>query len=105
MRGMDSMIESWQRELVTVYGSRVRVCGVRPGFVPTTQNSSLLLDPKAPDGLTDRGRTVSKGAILQRMGKPEEIAAAYLFLASDAASFIAGTILDVEGGFGKRPVL
>ncbi len=105
MRALDSMIESWQRELAARYGRNVRVVGVRPGFVPTTQNSSLLLDPAATDGLTERGRTVSNGAILQRMGKPEEIAGAYLFLASQHAAFIAGTILDVDGGFNHRSVL
>lgn len=105
MRGVDSMIESWQRELVTRYGGNVRVVGVRPGFVPTTQNSSLLLDPNAPDGLTDRGRTVSNGAILQRMGTPDEIAGLYLFLASRRAAFMAGTVIDADGGFNHRSVL
>ncbi len=105
MRGIDSMIQSWQRELVTVYGPNIRVCGVRPGFVPTTQNSKLLLDSSAPDGLTERGRTVSNGAILRRMGNPEEIAAAYVFLASRGAGFAAGTIIDVDGGFNQRSVL
>jgi len=36
---------------------------------------------------------------LRRFGKPEEIAAPALFLASDAASFVTGTILYADGGF------
>lgn len=105
MRGIDSMVESWQRELAGLYGPLVRVVGVRPGFVPTTQNSSLLLDPSAEDGLTARGRTVSAGAMLNRMGTAEEIAGLYLFLASRRAGFVAGTVFDADGGFNHRSVL
>ena len=38
---------------------------------------------------------------LGRLGRPEEVAAAILFLASDSAAFITGQTLGVDGGFGK----
>jgi 3-oxoacyl-[acyl-carrier protein] reductase len=37
---------------------------------------------------------------LQRLGAPDDIAAAYAFLASDEASYITGTVLEVSGGMG-----
>ncbi|GMG97374.1 hypothetical protein EN5CB1_22000 [Tepidimicrobium xylanilyticum] len=37
-------------------------------------------------------------ALLKRLGTPDEVANAYLFLASDEASFITGTVLSVDGG-------
>jgi NAD(P)-dependent dehydrogenase (short-subunit alcohol dehydrogenase family) len=50
----------------------------------------------------DQIRTTFAAAIpLNRMGRPEEIAAAALFLASDDSSFVAGTELSVDGGFAQ----
>ncbi|HQE67587.1 MAG TPA: SDR family oxidoreductase, partial [Bacillota bacterium] len=42
--------------------------------------------------------SISEKTPMQRLGKPEDIANAYLFLASDEASFITGTVLSVDGG-------
>lgn len=105
MRGVDSYIGSWQRELVQKYGPKIQVCGVRPGFIPTEQNRVLLLDPSTADGMTERGRTVAAGSICGRLGETNEIGGAYAFLASDRASFIYGEILNVCGGYLNRSTL
>jgi 3-oxoacyl-[acyl-carrier protein] reductase len=84
--GVIAMTKTWARELGR-YG--IRVNAVAPGFIAT----EILRDmpQKIIDGMV--GHTP-----LGRMGKPEDIADAYLWLASDAASFITGITLSVDGG-------
>ena len=53
-----------------------------------------MLDSLPEDKLQDILRTLP----LRRMGKPEDVAAAACFLASDASSFMTGEIMDVDGG-------
>jgi NAD(P)-dependent dehydrogenase (short-subunit alcohol dehydrogenase family) len=68
----------------------IRVNCVIPGVVDTPRNRTL-----PPDWLADLLRHSPMG----RMARPEEISSAVVFLASDAASFITGTSLVVDGGF------
>ncbi len=72
-------------------GFGVRVNAVAPGPVETA-----LLNRFA--GNADRKAGVIAGVPMKRLGAPEEIAQAILFLASDEAAFITGQILDVNGG-------
>jgi 3-oxoacyl-[acyl-carrier protein] reductase len=81
-----TMTRTWSRELGR-YG--IRVNAVAPGFIAT--EILRAMPPKVLDGMV--GHTP-----LGRMGQPEEIAEAYLWLASDAASFVHGAVLSVDGG-------
>jgi NAD(P)-dependent dehydrogenase (short-subunit alcohol dehydrogenase family) len=65
---------------------------VAPGVFRTDLNASLL------DG-TERGREFLLRTPMQRFGRLEELAGATVFLASDAASFVTGHLLAVDGGF------
>jgi NAD(P)-dependent dehydrogenase (short-subunit alcohol dehydrogenase family) len=76
----------------------VRVNAVAPGVTETP----ILADGFA-SGVLDRERTEQAHA-LGRLGRPEEVAAAIAFLLSDAASFITGEILCVDGGFRRRKI-
>ncbi|MBW7861665.1 MAG: 3-oxoacyl-ACP reductase FabG [Rhodocyclaceae bacterium] len=83
-------VEGMSRALARELGSRnITVNCVAPGFIDTDMTRAL---PEA-------ARNELTGQIaLARLGRPEEIAAAVLFLASPAASYVTGTTLHVNGG-------
>ncbi len=68
------------------------VNAILPGVFRTALNEGLL------DG-TDRGRELLTRTPMRRFGQPEEVAGAAVFLASEAASFVTGHLLAVDGGF------
>ena len=81
------------RALAVEWGSRgVNVNAIAPGVFRTALNSTLL------DG-TERGREFLLRTPLRRFGKLEELVGACVFLASEAASFVNGEVLAVDGGF------
>jgi len=79
-------VDALVRGLAVELGPRgIRVNGVRPAYVPADDRP-----PERPVALV--------GYALARLGRPEDVGRAVLFLASDASSWITGTILDVDGG-------
>jgi NAD(P)-dependent dehydrogenase (short-subunit alcohol dehydrogenase family) len=70
----------------------VRVNAIAPGVFRTELNRALL------DG-SERGREFLMRTPMNRFGKIEELAGAAIFLASDAASFVTGEVIVVDGGF------
>lgn len=84
--GVIGMTQVWARELGK-YG--IRVNAVAPGFVATEILKAM--PEKVLQGMVAR-------TPLGRMGRPEDIAEAYFWLASDAASFVHGATLSVDGG-------
>jgi 3-oxoacyl-[acyl-carrier protein] reductase len=84
--GLVGLTKSVARELA----SRSITCNaVAPGFIATAMTDKMTDEAKA--GLT--------GQIpLERLGAPEDVAAAVAFLASDEASYVTGTVLNVSGG-------
>jgi 3-oxoacyl-[acyl-carrier protein] reductase len=84
--GVIGMTRVWARELGRY---NIRVNAIAPGFIATEM--VLQMPEKILDGM--RNRTP-----LSRLGEPKDIANAYLFLASDEASFVTGTVLSVDGG-------
>jgi 3-oxoacyl-[acyl-carrier protein] reductase len=84
--GVIGFTKTWSREL----GPKgVRVNAVAPGFVSTP-----ILDTIPENVLIEMKARVP----LKRLGKPEEIANVYAFLASDEASYINGAVIEVSGG-------
>jgi gluconate 5-dehydrogenase len=81
------------RALAAELGShRVTVNGVAPGFFETETNAAVAADPAV-------GRMLQRRTSLGRWGRPPEIAGAVIFLASDAASYVTGEIIAVDGGY------
>jgi NAD(P)-dependent dehydrogenase (short-subunit alcohol dehydrogenase family) len=70
----------------------VCVNAILPGVFRTALNEGLL------DG-TERGRELLMRTPMRRFGQPEEVAGAAIFLASEAAAFVTGHLLAVDGGF------
>jgi len=83
------------RHLASELGPGVRVNAIAPGLVKTDLARALW---------ETHGETIAARLPLRRLGEPEDVAAAAVFLASDAASWITGTTLVVDGGALVAPV-
>jgi len=81
-----AMTKTWARELGK-FG--IRVNAVAPGFIATEILSAM------PQKVLD---VMVQHTPIGRIGKPEEVAESYLWLASEAASFVHGAVLSVDGG-------
>jgi len=84
--GVISFTKTWSRELGKY---NIRVNAVAPGFIATEMIKQM--PPKALDAMVAK-------TPLGRMGEPEDVANAYVWLASDAAKFVTGAVLSVDGG-------
>lgn len=73
-------------------GDGIRVNAVAPGFIETPFTSKVLANETVKQWLIDR-------TPMGRIGRPEDVAAAVSFLASESASFVTGTTLLVDGGW------
>ncbi|MEN8122587.1 MAG: SDR family oxidoreductase [Bacteroidota bacterium] len=84
-------------EMARKFGDGIRVNALAPGFFIGKQNRALLTNE---DGsYTERGHEVIRNTPMNRFGEAEELIGATLFLCSDAAKFVTGTVLPVDGGF------
>ena len=84
--GVIGMTKVWARELGKF---KIRVNAVAPGFIATDMTKGM------PEKVL---QTMVDHTPLGRLGQPEDIANAYVWLASEGASFITGTVLSVDGG-------
>lgn len=70
----------------------IRVNAIAPGWIETELTSALRQDESRSKVITDR-------TPMNRWGKPDDLAGAVTFLASEAASFITGVVLPIDGGY------
>lgn len=95
--GMNIFTQWLATELAMKFGEQVRVNAIAPGFFIGDQNRAILINP---DGsYTERSIKVLAKTPMKRFGDISELNGIVHFLCSDAASFITGAIIPVDGGF------
>lgn len=86
-------------EMALKFNEKIRVNAIAPGFFIGDQNRAVLINP---DGsLTERSKKVIARTPMKRFGDITELNGIVQFLCSDAASFITGAIIPVDGGFSS----
>ena len=89
---ISSLIKAFANEWAK---SGVNVNGVAPGYIATDNTAQLRADP-------ERNASILARIPANRWGNPEDLAGAYVFLASNAADYVNGTIVTVDGGWMGR---
>jgi len=90
-----SFARTWTTDLKD---RRIRVNAISPGSIDTPAATDLLASSEVGE---QRRKMVSTSVPLGRFGRPDEVAKAVVFLASDDSSYITGTELFVDGGFAQ----
>jgi len=95
--GVENFTKWMAVEAAREFGEGVRVNAVAPGFFIAKQNRDVMLNP---DGsYTERTQTVLRNTPMGRLGDPDELGGVVHWLCSDAASFVTGVVIPVDGGF------
>lgn len=79
------------------HSTDIRVNAIAPGFFLTDQNRFLLTNEDGSP--TDRGKTIIDHTPMGRYGTPDELIGTLIWLISDAAKFVTGIVVPVDGGF------
>jgi NAD(P)-dependent dehydrogenase (short-subunit alcohol dehydrogenase family) len=93
-------IDALTRQAAVEYAPRgIRINAIVPGTILTSMNEGILREVDDPDALMAEWESMHP---LGRIGTPEEVAAALVFLAADESSFITGESLRIDGGMIVR---
>jgi NAD(P)-dependent dehydrogenase (short-subunit alcohol dehydrogenase family) len=95
--GIDNFTRWMAVDLARRFGDGLRVNAIAPGFFIATQNRGVLMDEQG--NYTERARTIIARTPMGRFGEARELEGVVHWLCSDAASFVTGTVIPVDGGF------
>ncbi|PRX39000.1 SDR family oxidoreductase [Salegentibacter salegens] len=97
--GIEIFTKWMAMEMAMKFNDKIRINALAPGFFIGNQNRKLLINE---DGsYTERGKTVIRKTPMKRFGDASELNGTVHYLLSDAASFVTGTIVPVDGGFSS----
>ena len=82
------------------YSSQIRVNALAPGFFLTEQNRFLLTGVNS-GAMTPRGQAILDHTPMRRLGQPEDLLGALLWLVSPASAFVTGIVVPIDGGFSS----
>jgi len=94
---IDNFTQWMATEMAIKYGDGIRVNAIAPGFFVSNQNRALLINE---DGTyTERGQQVINKTPFRRFGEQDEVFGTIHYLISEAAAFVTGAVVPVDGGF------
>ena len=94
---VDNFTKWLAMETAMKFSDKIRVNAIAPGFFVANQNRAILINE---DGsYTDRGKKILANTPFNRFGNASEIPGTIHYLLSDAASFVTGAVIPVDGGF------
>ena len=97
--GIDIFTKWLAVEMAQKFSEHIRVNAIAPGFFIGNQNRAVLINE---DGtLTERSKKIIAKTPMGRFGNIDELNGAVQFLCSDAASFITGIVMPIDGGFSS----
>jgi NAD(P)-dependent dehydrogenase (short-subunit alcohol dehydrogenase family) len=94
---IDNFTRWMATEMAKKYGDKIRVNAIAPGFFIGNQNRALLINED--ESYTARGQQVISKTPFGRFGEQHEVYGTIHFLISEAAQFVSGAVIPVDGGF------
>lgn len=95
--GIDIFTKWMAMEMAQKFTDKIRVNAIAPGFFIGNQNRAILVN--SDGSLTERSKKILAKTPMGRFGDISELNGAVQFLCSDAASFVTGIVMPIDGGF------
>jgi NAD(P)-dependent dehydrogenase (short-subunit alcohol dehydrogenase family) len=95
--GIDNFTRWMAVEMAMKHSVGIRVNAIAPGFFVSEQNRAVMLTPDG--GYTERAQKVIAKTPMKRFGSADELNGCVQWLCSDAASFVTGVVIPIDGGF------